>query len=100
MEKDDADMSEVFFSWDILRNRMGALDKVVEKGGLRMGSIVPSTDVFQRKTLCLWLQELPQDPGRKYTVPVGYFPRLVLCRIEKRVLLGSNRADFSGQAGC
>lgn len=25
-------------------------------------------DVFQRKTLCLWLQGLPQDPGRKYTV--------------------------------
>ena len=68
IEKADTDIPEVSPSRDILRNRMGALDKVVEKGFLRIGSIVPSMDVFQRKAVCLWLQGLPEDPGRKYTI--------------------------------
>lgn len=68
IKKTDAGLSEVSPTRDILRNRMKALDKVAEKGFLRIGGIVPSMDVFQRKTLCLWLQGLPQDPGRKYTV--------------------------------
>ncbi len=53
IEKADTDIPEVSPSRDILRNRMGALDKVVEKGFLRIGSIVPSMDVFQRKAVCL-----------------------------------------------
>ena len=67
VEKADG-VPEVSPSQDILRNRMRALDRVVEKGFLRIGGIVPSMDVFQRKAVCLWLQGLPQDPGRKYTV--------------------------------
>lgn len=68
VEKADRDTAGVSPTREILRNRMRALDKVVEKGFLRIGSIIPSLDMFQRKVLCQWLRQLPSDPGRKYTV--------------------------------
>ena len=52
----------------ILRNRMRALDSIVEKGFLQIGDIVSSLNVLQKKSLCLWLRDLPPDPGRKYSV--------------------------------
>ena len=45
----------------ILRNRMRALDSIVEKGFLQIGDIVSSLNVLQKKSLCLWLRDLPPD---------------------------------------
>lgn len=53
---------------EILRNKMRALDSIVEKGFSQLGGIAPSMDIIQRKALCIWIQGLPPDPGRKYTV--------------------------------
>ena len=47
---------------------MRALDSIVEKGFLQIGDIVSSLNVLQKKSLCLWLRDLPPDPGRKYSV--------------------------------
>ncbi|KAB4807520.1 IS3 family transposase, partial [Bacteroides thetaiotaomicron] len=41
---------------------------IVEKGFLQIGDIVSSLNVLQKKSLCLWLRDLPPDPGRKYSV--------------------------------
>ena len=67
-ETDAAEGMEAAPTREILRKRMRALDGIVEKGFLRLGSIVPTMDIFQKKALCLWLEKLPPDPGRKYTV--------------------------------
>ena len=67
-ETDAAEGMEAAPTREILRKRMRALDGIVEKGFLRFGSIVPTMDIFQKKALCLWLEKLPPDPGRKYTV--------------------------------
>lgn len=58
---------------EILKNRMRALDSIVEKGFLQIGDIVSSLSVLQKKSLCQWLRELPPDPGkstvlRKYSL--------------------------------
>lgn len=68
VKTDGADVPEVIPTREILRSRINALDGIAEKGFLRIGDIVPALNVFQRKALCLWLQELMADPGRKYTV--------------------------------
>lgn len=44
------------------------MDSIVEKGFLQIGDIVSSLNVLQKKSLCLWLRDLPPDPGRKYSV--------------------------------
>ena len=44
------------------------MDSIVEKGFLQIGDIVSSLNVLQKKSLCLWLRDLPPDQGRKYSV--------------------------------
>lgn len=66
--KSDACTEEVIPTKEILRNRMKALDSIVEKGFSQIGDITSSMNVFQRKALCIWVQMLPSDPGRKYTI--------------------------------
>lgn len=68
VKTDGVAVSEVVPTREILRNRMDALDSIAEKGFIRIGDIVPSMSVLGRKALCRWLQELPSDPGQKYTI--------------------------------
>lgn len=64
----EADTTDITPTREILRNRMKALDSIVEKGFSQIGGITSSMDIFQRKALCIWIQGLPSDPGRKYTI--------------------------------
>ncbi len=81
-ETDNICEAEASPTREMLRERMKALDRIAEKGFLRVGSIVPDMDVLQRKAVCLWVQRLPSDPGRKYSV------KYVLS------LLGISRASY------
>lgn len=64
----EEEITEISPTREILRNRMKALDSIVLKGFSQIGGITSSMDVFQRKALCTWIQGLPPDPGRKYTI--------------------------------
>lgn len=89
----------------ILRNRMRALDSIVEKGFLQIGDIVSSLNVLQKKSLCLWLRDLPPDPGRKYSVRKILshedFSCVILCHTEEWHLwtVGSTEKR-TRRAGC
>ena len=89
----------------ILRNRMRALDSIVEKGFLQIGDIVSSLNVLQKKSLCLWLRDLPPDPGRKYSVRKILshedFSCVILCHTEEwHLWTVSSTEKRTRRAGC
>ena len=51
----------------ILRNRNTALDTIAEREFKRIRELIPSMTGLEKKTLCQWIQQIPQDPGLKYT---------------------------------